>query len=242
MCWLLVGCWLTAAAMIFMWKWLLERGRSKVWAGVEQGVMVHTYIILIHRGKGKVEKYVNDSRYFSMVPLVLADSIHMTYHTNFWYLIESLYVHLWALFHIPPHITAEHLSTHLCLSLSTTNAALCHSWLYMGHPPAAHKALHAAFACVLSNGCYKGRWHSVHTLQCLRDQFALAKIYNYSIWRRRSKPPSRRYDIAKTFGKEGLWGPMICKRILVTMWMRPHTSIEGNTTSVIYHSLCWISI
>jgi hypothetical protein len=42
--------------------------------------------------------------------------------------------------------------------------------------PPAHKALHTAFARVLSNEHYKGRWHSLQTLQRLGNQFAPAGL------------------------------------------------------------------
>ena len=33
--------------------------------------------------------------------------------------------------------------------------------------PTAHKCLHEAYACVLSHERYKGRWHSMKTLQAM---------------------------------------------------------------------------
>ena len=38
--------------------------------------------------------------------------------------------------------------------------------------PTAHKCLHAAYASVLSHDRYKGRWHSMKTLQAMGNQFA----------------------------------------------------------------------
>eukprot|EP00956_Cyclotella_meneghiniana_P039842 scaffold180909_cov53-Cyclotella_meneghiniana.AAC.2 len=38
--------------------------------------------------------------------------------------------------------------------------------------PTAHKCLHAAYACVLSRERYKGRWHSMKTLQAMGNQLS----------------------------------------------------------------------